>query len=76
MITTVNPQWIAKRITRIELSTEAHPLIPQAQGINSGCFSPSSARPKGKGIPIKNPRGAISKIEMVIFIGLDQETKW
>jgi len=54
--------------------TEAHPLIPQAQGIPSlKCFS-NQAKPKGKGIPIKNAYGAINKTDIINFIiSLDEK---
>jgi hypothetical protein len=41
----------------MELSTEEHPLMHQAQGIRDGEKLDSQRIPRGKGIPIRIPRG-------------------
>ncbi len=41
------------------LITDAHPLIPHAQGISSFALSARFSRPSGNGIPINMAGGAI-----------------
>lgn len=53
----LNPKVRAISITRIELTTEEHPLIHQAHGIILALYFSRSFIPVGNGIPIKNPRG-------------------
>ena len=66
--TTVNPQDTARVVARILLITEAHPFIPQAQGTRFGFSWLIFVSPRGKGIPIKKARGAISPNEISIFV--------
>ena len=47
--------------------TDAHPLIPQAQGISEGVLAATSLRANGKGIPMKNHMGATRKTAARIF---------
>ena len=49
------------KIEKIEPITEAHPLIPQAQGMPCLKLLFIQVKPKGKGIPIKKASGAITK---------------
>ena len=49
------------------LTTEAQPLMPQAQGIQAGKLFETTSRPSGKGAPIRNANGAISNIDRGIL---------
>ena len=49
------------------LTTEAQPLMPQAQGIQDGRLPEITPRPSGKGMPIRNARGAINKADNSIL---------
>ena len=49
------------------LKTEAHPFIPQAQGMKPGIAAATRDKPKGKGIPMQNAKGAMRAIEIGIF---------
>ena len=73
-VTVVYSKFINNSEANTAPITEAHPLIPQAQGIPSlKCFS-NQAKPKGKGIPIKNAYGAINKTDIINFIiSLDEK---
>lgn len=62
----LKPKWMASKEANMVLSTEAQPLIPQAQGMAPGCFFPRKLRPKGKGIPMKKAKGAIRAKEIKI----------
>ena len=49
------------------LNTDAQPFTPHTQGIKPGATLPNRANPNGNGMPMQNPRGAISMIEMITF---------
>jgi len=49
-MTHVNPTFIARSVARIALSTEAQPLMPQAQGTSPGAQAEMRDRPSGNGI--------------------------
>ena len=53
---------MASSVASTALTTEAHPLIPHAQGIRLGATSLNFANASGKGIPIKKASGAMSMI--------------
>jgi hypothetical protein len=53
------PKVIASRVARIAASTEARPLIAQAQGTRSGALARRRASARGKGMPMKKASGAI-----------------
>ena len=57
-MTPLKPVSIASNTASIALSTEAQPLIPQAQGMRCGLLCCSVAKPSGNGIPITNASGA------------------
>ena len=59
-MTHVNPTFIARSVARIALSTEAQPLMPQAQGTNPGAQAEMRDRPKRQA-------GAINSNAMAIF---------
>ena len=69
IMTVVNPQAIARSVAKPALTTEAQPLIPQAQGTSDGAPAATRCRPRGKGRPIANASGASSMSETVIFTG-------
>ena len=58
-ITQVNPTSIEIIVAKTVLTTEKHPLIPNAHGISILLILLRWAMPEGKGNPIKNDRGAI-----------------
>ena len=73
-VTVVYSKFINNSEAKTAPITEAHPLIPQAQGIPSLKFFSNQAKPKGKGIPIKNAYGAINKTDIKNFIiSLDEK---
>src|SRR5687768_3445816 len=66
---TENPKWTATSVASIELSTEAVPLMPQAQGIAASSTVASLRRPRGKGMPIANASGATRATLIAILAG-------
>ncbi len=65
-MTPLKPISIASIAASIALSTEAQPLMPQAQGMRPGLVCCSVAMPSEKGMPIKNASGAArAKAEMI-----------
>lgn len=69
-MTAWKPKCMAIMVAIIALSTEAQPLIPHAQGMNSGASVARRANPSGNGIPIKNAIGAINSIVTKAFIAI------
>ena len=67
-MTAVMPKWIAINVAITALTTEAQPLIPQAQGINGSELPASRDNPKGNGIPMKKASGAMHRMEMPMRI--------
>ena len=68
-MTPLKPISIASNTASIALSTEAQPLIPQAQGMRPGLVFCSVAIPSGNGIPITNASGAARmKAESILAI--------
>ena len=46
-------------VGRMEPRTEAHPLVAQAHGMRAFLESVSILTPRGKGMPMRRPRGAM-----------------
>src|SRR6266536_5174167 len=65
-MTHVNPMFIARRVARIALSTEAQPLTPHAQSTSPGAQAETRDRASGNGIPMQKASGAISRKAMAI----------
>ncbi len=63
------PKLIAKMIAREDPKTDPMPLTPHILG--TYCSRPDSASsfiPKGKGIPMKNPKGVNKRKEINILV--------
>ena len=58
---------MASIVAKMALNTEAQPFTPHAQGMKPGIAAATRDRPKGKGIPMQNARGAMRTIEIGIF---------
>ena len=67
MKTILNPNTVAKIIARTVPITEKNPFIPHAKAMNFLFSSSISESPSGKGIPMKKPSGAITRIEIKIL---------
>ena len=61
--TTEYPHEIAIIIARIELTTDAKPLIDQTHGMRSGLSLETTLIPEGNGIPIRKLNGARTQID-------------
>lgn len=72
-ITQVKPNSAEIIVANTVPNTEKHPLIPIAQGIFLVCVLDRYFIPEGKGIPIKNDRGAIIKNDSENFKGSEYE---
>ncbi len=57
-MTPLKPISMASNTASMALSTEAQPLIPQAQGISCGAVFCTLIKPSGKGMPMANASGA------------------
>lgn len=67
----LKPNDKATKIIRTEPKTDAAPFTANPQSINLPTFKPAL----GKGIPIKNPSGAISIAVISNLIGSSKEPK-
>ena len=59
----MKPKCMASTTARTALTTDAQPLIAQAQGMKSAAAPRSERKPRGKGMPIATARGATSTTE-------------
>lgn len=57
-----NPRDRARMVGSMEPRTEAHPLAAQAHGIRGSLERVSILTPRGKGIPMRRPKGAMMTI--------------
>ena len=57
-----NPPYKAMMSGRMAPITEAHPLAHQAHGINEDRLFATHRIPRGKGMPIVTPRGAMKRM--------------
>ena len=64
---------MASMVANTALTTDAHPLTPQAQGIMLGAISPNFASASGNGIPMKKAKGAIIINVKGIFAAIDND---
>ena len=51
---------MASRVASTALTTEAQPLMPQAQGTSAGASRLTRASARGNGMPMQNASGAIA----------------
>ncbi len=56
---------MASMTAMMELMTEKQPLTAQDQGTSSAFMRLAILTPTGKGVPIRNPRGANRKMETI-----------
>jgi hypothetical protein len=61
--TTENPKPRAMMTLNTELTTDRQPLTAQDQGTSFVSVPSAKRMPMGKGIPIRNPKGASSGAE-------------
>ncbi len=61
------PQWMASSVASRVATTEAKPLIPQAQGTSGAAPAATAASPNGNGMPRQKANGATSSIVSRIF---------
>ena len=61
IITQVNPNSTETSVARAVLTTEVHPLIPQAHGMCASWILDTINKPEGNGMPIKKAGGAMRR---------------
>src|SRR5512144_1006392 len=70
--TPLKPICMANTVASTALTTEAQPLMAQAQGTSPGAVRANSDSPSGNGMPIQNARGTIAPIAQIHLIGSGQ----